>query len=184
MLKRSLTRAAGLTASLIVAGAAQAGAVFSFSYTFSDSTVVTGNFTGDANGNLISNLSNISVFVNGNGFTANGNLFASHYLNNTWISGGGVASFDGKDNNFLFSDVDYPTNPNINHYLFLIPNGGQSWAKLETQVSLSDQSDVSSRWSVSQVSQSPASVPEPGSLLLVALSGLALGATRRRSTIA
>src|SRR5579863_3914913 len=115
------------TASLAVsltATSAFASTVYDFTETFltgynsvTDShvpPVVTGSFTGTANGDLITNLSNISVSMNGVPLNGSGNLYgSSQFLSGSFYyfqSGGAVASFDGKQNNFLFIDSDYPNN--------------------------------------------------------------------------
>jgi hypothetical protein len=89
---------------------ARAGAptTYAFSYRFADGVVVSGSFSGTPNGNLITNLSRVSAFIDGSplprkvsnyGWVYNGQTFST-------ISGTAVASFDGTQNALLFSDSD------------------------------------------------------------------------------
>jgi hypothetical protein len=92
------------------ASTAQA-ASFNFGYTFLSGHKVTGSFEGTvaADGNVVTGLSNISVFLDGVAFAGNGSLFGSHYNESgQWLSGGATASFDGAKSNFMFVDKDYP----------------------------------------------------------------------------
>lgn len=102
---------------LAASTAVHASQVYDYTYTFNASYsygpgIVSGSFTGDANGNLITNLSNISASYNGTPLTGSGNLYGSGLGSNGWVSGGAVASFDGRENNFYFSDADLPNNYN------------------------------------------------------------------------
>jgi hypothetical protein len=88
--------------------------MYDFSYIFSGenigSGIVEGSFSGFADGNLITNLSDISVSFNGNPFVGSGELFDFHYkivINYYGILSGSVVSFDGTQNNFIFMDVNY-----------------------------------------------------------------------------
>lgn len=99
-----------LTAGALAALACTAGATtFNFEYDlygFGSSTqqhTVTGSFDGSASGNLVTGLSNISVFVDGVAFWGNGHLHSAHH-SQVWVEGGAVASFDGTANNFVFVD--------------------------------------------------------------------------------
>lgn len=119
-------------AALVVASAAQAT-----SFTFKETlhlgydaangnapvtgTKVKGSFDGDVSGNIISNLSNISVFLNGAAFVGNGALYASSVdPSSGFVSGGGVVSLDGTANNFLFIDTDYPNDNNYHNFFYNI----------------------------------------------------------------
>ncbi|UPU37856.1 hypothetical protein M1B72_09150 [Geomonas paludis] len=102
-------------AALVLAAstAVNASQVYDYTYTFNASYgygpgIVTGSFTGDAKGNLITNLSNISASYNGTPLTGSGHLYGSGLYSEGWVSGGAVASFDGRENNFYFSDADLP----------------------------------------------------------------------------
>lgn len=107
--------------SAVFAAPVHAEAIYNYNYAFANGVVVNGSFTGTANGNLVTDLSNISVFINGFAYNSNGSLFASSMGMNGWgqlgwRSGGGVASFDGLQNNFLFIDSDYPNSYSYSNY--------------------------------------------------------------------
>lgn len=168
-------------------GAAQASALYNFGYTFTGvpvgaGTTVSGSFFGDANGNLITNLSNISVAVNGVNFVGSGSLFGSSFdpvLG--WRTGGAVVSFDGTQNNFLFVDTNYPDDPNMwVNYIYGIADFAQvTTYSFATGVSASDFNLPMTNWSVTPA----ANVPEPESLLLLGLSLGCLYATRRKKSM-
>lgn len=163
---------------LLLSVTAQASQTYDYSYTFNDGAKLTGVFDGVANGNLITDLSNISVYINGNPFVGNGNLFDAS-LNCCWsTSGGAIVSFDGTANNFIFTDNPNPLSPDTNHLV------GTTWF---TQSNSSDHTfdngpdsvNVTGTWSV--VAES--AVPEPGTYPIL-LGGLALMAymIRRRNS--
>ena len=92
---------------LAISSFSAAATTYNYSYTFADATKVTGTFDGLASGNLITGLSNIYAFFNGTAFEGNGALFNASYLVNLDLSlGTANASFDGTDNNFIFSNRD------------------------------------------------------------------------------
>jgi len=88
-----------LACAMLLAGvgaAAQAGQ-YQYNYNFTDGNVVSGSFSGSASGNLITDLSNFSVFINGQAFANNGNLI----IRDGSANGVGVLSFDGTANSLL-----------------------------------------------------------------------------------
>ncbi|KAF3998147.1 PEP-CTERM sorting domain-containing protein [Glaciimonas immobilis] len=95
---------------LAASSASQAAQTYAYTITFSPKAIASGTFTGEANGDLITSLSNITASLNGVAFHNNGNLYAASWSNGTWKNGGAVASIDGKHNNFQFTDVNYPAN--------------------------------------------------------------------------
>lgn len=91
--------------------------VYDFSYRFASGDIVTGSFTGTPSGNLITGLTNISVFINGIPFRGNGSVFNLGWVYNQQLPGNpgsAVASFDGTANAFTFYDFDPegPWDPN------------------------------------------------------------------------
>lgn len=103
------TFARALPLLLLLASGSASGGVFRFSYTFDLGAVLTGTFHGKASGDIITDISDVSVFVDGHPFAQNGDLQIYHYNTGAtsppvWISGGAQLSFDGDQNNFLFED--------------------------------------------------------------------------------
>ena len=122
---------------LSLASTAASAATYNFTETlspnfFSNSSapeVVTGSFTGTANGDLITNLSNASVFLNGvsvvQGFTNGGapllgplDIYSFNPGISNWQPGGAVASFSGNENNFLFINLGYQSNSYVLNYFY------------------------------------------------------------------
>jgi len=83
---------------------------------------IAGAFDGALNGNLITNLSNISVFIDGVPLHGNGALFNGHFVASAsdFVSGGAVASLDGTQNNFVFIDSDYPNDVSYTNFYYSV----------------------------------------------------------------
>ena len=162
---------------------------FNFSYTFADGAVANGSLTGTVNGNLVTELSNISVFYKGTGFVGNGSLINEHYdptvtlvdgiRSYNWALGGGVVSFDGNANNFYFSNKPIQSQTPDNYFSIFTwstdvnPNANATFFK-PTVVSSADWGAQASkydnrRWQLTSVSP----VPEPESYVML-LAGLGL----------
>jgi hypothetical protein len=182
---KSIFRALAVAVGLVASFTAYAGGVatFDFNYTFDTGQVITGSFNGVENGNLITNLSNISVSLNGTPFNGSGNLFGSSYTapgsdcSTCWTSGDAVASVNGLQSNFLFIDSNYPSNGTYSNYFYVIPwpNGSQPNATQAVTPSAGivdyyNGNYSAANWSVHEVA-SP--VPEPDMLLML-LIGLVL----------
>ena len=113
---------ATLVCGLVVghAGLVHASQIYNFTYTFDSTHQVTGSFSGNASGDLITGLSGISVNYNGTAFTGpiDNWSYQSPY-NGSGTMGGintGVVSFDGLQSNFIFGDSALATN-----YFYVIP---------------------------------------------------------------
>jgi PEP-CTERM motif len=159
----------------LLASAAQASTIFDYSFTGTDGDLVSGSFSGTANGNLITNLSNITASLNGTVFSGSGNLFGSSHNATTWNwqSGGAVASFNGLQNNFLFIDADYPNSTYFSNYFYSVSNIYNSYASVSNNSTYGATS--AANWRVVA-----AKVPEPSSLILFALGLAALVYFRRK----
>jgi hypothetical protein len=107
----------------LVATSGASATTFSFHEAFtgqnSNISTVTGTFDGTLNGNVITDLSNVSVFIDGVAFKGNGSLFTSHRNVNNEDVVGGIASLDGTQNNFWFTDSDVASGDYLfNNYFF------------------------------------------------------------------
>nr|WP_315384328.1 PEPxxWA-CTERM sorting domain-containing protein [uncultured Sphingomonas sp.] len=162
---------------LLLSGTAHAQQHFTFTAHLDPTPgvgVVTGSFQGTLNGNLITNLSNISVVLDGVAFDNNGALynFAFDMSNTWWIPNAAVASLDGTQNNFLFTNGDIVNSQAYTGYFY----------------SLSNFVDIASLQSpsLSFYAPSPSSfraqlVPEPASwALIIGGFGMTGAALRRR----
>lgn len=184
---KKLIQAAALLA--VCSGAAQAS-TYDFTYTFNSlsndpAPVVTGSFDGTLSGNLFTNISDVSVAVNGVAF--NGSLSIG-----SWDSSGGVVNFapnaavvstSGALNNFVIVDTNDPTLASNWTNLFYYVNGLGPLGNSQ-EVSLQNTFgpsgfDADSTGGVGTWSVQP--VPLPAALpLLVSGLGLFAAAKRRR----
>ncbi|MBV6319664.1 PEPxxWA-CTERM sorting domain-containing protein [Duganella violaceipulchra] len=172
-------------AGLLAASAAAQAASYQFSYHFLDGEVLSGSFDGNANGNLITDLSNISISVNGAAF-GGGTHFYSFGVDGSYVDGAGLASFDGKANQFLFVNADVIHGGVPTHSLVSGAFNGSQTDALGFYDAIAgvgygegDGGDpyAAARWSVT-------AVPEPATYAML-LGGLALtGALARRRKLA
>lgn len=177
---------------------------FNFSYTFSSGYVASGSFSGIQNGKFVDNISNVSVSLNGNPFVGSPNLFAVAYnvvtqnVDNTTPA---IVSFDALKNNFMFIDVNYPTDPNYTNYFLMRndPNNPVPVSLAQVQMpgpNLCDNNACAdillagiynsfdpARWSLTAVapgSVTPVPEPEIYAMLMAGLGLLGVVARRRK----
>jgi hypothetical protein len=187
---KKLIQAAALLAAC--SGAAQAS-TFDFSYTFTAANndpapTVTGSFDGTLSGDLLTNISDVSVSVNGVAF--NGSLSIG-----SWVPSAGevnfapnaaVVSTNGALNNFVIVDTNDPTLTSNWTNLFYYVNGigplGNS-QEVSLQNTLGPSGFDSDATGLAAWSLQP--VPLPAALpLLVSGLGLFAAAKRRRRAAA
>lgn len=153
-------------------GSAQAAQTFNYSYTFDTGEVISGSFSGIANGNLISGLSNITANFNGTPFSGSGNLFSAAYTG-SGFGGSAVVSIDGLQSNFIFGP-----DSNFAEYFYVIPwaggIGAQAYIPAVGYIDYVNTHYIPSNWHVT------AAIPEPETYAML-LAGLGLlGFTARR----
>lgn len=175
-----------VSAVIAVAGcsAAQATQHFTFSEQMGAS-LVSGSFDGTLSGNLISGISNVSVFINGLGPIGNGSLFADGYDTGTssYVSGGAIASLDGTQNNFFFANSDLGVGDfSYNAYYYSFSQFG--WGDVAyDNVSNQNPGTNDANFRAQLVEGQRSAVPEPASwAMMVAGFGL-LGSLTRRDRV-
>jgi hypothetical protein len=184
---KKLIQAAAL---LAVCGGAANASTYDFSYTFTNNNVgtpvVTGSFDGTLSGNLLTNISDVSVSVNGVAF--NGPLSIGAWDSSAgdvnFAANAAVVSTNGAQNNFVIGDTNDPllgTFTNLFYYVSgapgTTPSGGSQEVSLQNIAGPSAfDLDAVGTWSLT-----PAPVPLPAALpLLVSGLGLFAAAKRRR----
>jgi hypothetical protein len=155
------------------------GGTFSYSYTFGDGTPVTGTFDGAQSGNLINNVSNVSLLLSGTPVA--GPIFTDSWDNGSfsWVDGGAVVSIDGTQNNFFFVNSDYGHGDYNWTAYFLSLSGLDSVTSGWSSVSQPSDNPINSSWKVT-----PTSVPDSGATVAMlggTLVGLAVLRRRFRS---
>jgi len=197
---KNILKLVGITFALLVNTTAQADITYDYvyNYTFNNGEIVSGSFTGSENGNLITNLSNITARLNGNEFTtdSSGSLYGFSYLPDVgglaltpnaseilgpkaaWAIGDAVASFDGTENNFLFIDTINPDGIFVNFFAIGSAFGERSSVVRGPDTHFVNEIFRPASWSVS-LAQTPVPVPAGVWLFLSGLLGL-LGVNKRR----
>ena len=179
---KTLFRAALAATSFLLAVNAHA-TVFSFSYTFNDSSTVTGTLQGNAAGDYVNNISDIHMFLNGTAFS--GVSFAGGYDTSTrqfGAAGSAVLSTKAALNNFVFADADPNGADTANNYFYFINDPGYGQEVFAVNYNLPTMpvaldNPAAGAWSLEAV---PAAVPEPSSIALTLGALGMLGVARRR----
>ena len=198
MRANNILRLIGLLTVLQLSSSVQADTTFNYSYIFSSKDIIAGSFTGSVDGNLITNLSNITASFDGLPFNTDvsGRLYGFAYVTDAngssatlnssgdvldgktaWANGDAVASFDGTQNNFLFIDSVDPNGASFTNF-FAIGNafGGYS-SSGSYGGTLLNEAFNSANWTVTEAIPTPV----PGAVWLFG-SGLSvwIGINKRR----
>jgi len=180
---KPLFRAALAAASFLLAMNAHA-TVFSFSYTFGDSSTITGTLRGDAAGDYVNNISDVHVVFDGTAFS--GVSFAGSYdpMTQQWgAAGSAVVSTHAELNNFILADADPNGVGVVNNYFYFINDpayGQEVFAANYNLPAMPVALDNPAAGTWSLVAE-PAAVPEPSSIALTlgALGMLGIARGRR-----
>lgn len=174
----------------LLATANTLAATYSYSYAFGNGKLVSGTVDGIANGNLVTDLTNITANINGVPFAGNGSLRDWHRdnTNASLVQGGGVISFNGAQNNFIFMNSENVLDffccitGNRVPYFFSTSNQQYTWFEVRNEgqyYPMGEQYEFSVlKWSLREV----ATVDEPQTYaLLLAGLGMIAFAARRKS---
>lgn len=198
---RDMLKLVGIISALQISNVAQADMTYNYSYLFDSGDIATGSFTGIANGNLITNLSNITANLDGIAFNkdASGSLYGFSYVTDingnlvvldtsgilngktTWVNGAAIASFDGTQNNFLFVDSTQPDSGNFTNF-FAIGNSLGNYRSVVNAAGITGNEPFNpAHW---KVTEAASTVPVPAAVWLFtsALMGWLAVNKRRQHT--
>lgn len=181
---KDIFKLVGIISALQISTFAQAGTTYNYNYLFDSGDIVSGSFTGTANGNLITNLSDITVSLDGNSFNtdASGSLYGFSYVTDingnlvvlntsgildgktAWINGDAAASFDGTENNFLFIDSNQPDSSSFTNF-FAIGNAFGDYRSVVSAGILVNEPFNATNWTVTEATST---VPVPAAVWLFA----------------
>ena len=170
-----------LAAMLISAAAHAAPQQYEYSFKFSDGALLKGSFVGEANGNLITNLTNISAGINGVMIAPSDPTFGlkSSSLSpvNGWhVIGTAVASFDGLENNFFFAADPFEQTGEKSRIVGM----GSNWGFIATGSNSLPNFEHADGAAAYSTSWNVTAVPEPETYAMM-LAGLGMmGAIARR----
>jgi hypothetical protein len=148
---------------------------------FGAGVTVTGSFVGTANGNVITDVSDASVFING---TSLGPITVESLKSGSFIDGGAEVSLDANQNNFFFAAAGFDGNSQDSFYSLTDPaldfnNPFFRYTDAGVNGSRSYWPPEFFQWSVTDTG--PSSVPDATSTLGILGIGVAAIAFLRRS---
>lgn len=154
-------------------GATQAASVYDFNYTYQSGYVVSGEVTGSVSATGLTVDDGFTVNFNG---TIVNNMWSGRKDGLTWVADNGFISFDGLTNNFIFTDVVFPTGGLISYHFYHVPEVFANISSFDlSEGGPREETFESARWSL--VAQS---VPEPTTFMLIGLGLLGLLCSKHR----
>ncbi|MEI6270352.1 MAG: hypothetical protein WCP01_15860 [Methylococcaceae bacterium] len=161
---------------------------YNFSYTPDATDTITGSFIGTATGDIITNLTDISIFYNNVAFIGNGSLkpwslvFDTFYVpDGGYVSGNAThlaqISFSGNSNNFLFTDDHTIYQNSANEFLSTPLYAGKTYLTIGQNFNVFLPRPDTTNWSVT-------AVPLPCAIWLFASALGLLSFTNRKNKTA
>jgi len=181
---RTLQSVAALALSFIAASSY--GSSYDYSFTFNSGLVVSGTLDGDANGDFVENVSNVTVFFNG--FPMSGTptnpapiIYTAKLVDYSFVAGP-IVSFDVNQNNFVFANSDFAAG-DFSYTSFFEFSGSAYAYAIDVDLSLGDfeYTHAQTRWSLTP---STVKVPDAGTMLpLLGVVLVSLGWFSRRRAV-